>query len=192
MKLTTIITTVLGPMLVTHAFAQSNIAPERKWAWSENCGWTNWQHDAPKPGDGVFVTQTHLAGFVWCENIGWINLGDGNGPYPNDMQDSSTFGVNLDSTIREIPDESDQVQLLGRILHEPAKSYPLNQPFHMEFHGLHREVLSTAADFRNRRTAGSITITHRLFSPFCGDDRSNRGREPRGPGYDSWEPQVKH
>ncbi len=78
------------------ALAQSNIDPEHKWAWSENCGWTNWQHDAPQPGDGVFITQTHLAGFVWGENIGWINLGDGNGPYANDVEDSSTFGVNLD------------------------------------------------------------------------------------------------
>jgi len=83
-------------MLVTHASAQSNIDPGHKWAWGENCGWTNWHHDAPEPGDGVFVTQTHLAGFVWGENIGWINVGNGDGPYANDMADSSTFGVNHD------------------------------------------------------------------------------------------------
>ena len=75
--------------------AQSNIDPEHKWAWSENCGWTNWQHNRPDEGDGIVVFETHLAGYAWGENIGWINLGNGNGPYENDMDDSSTFGVNL-------------------------------------------------------------------------------------------------
>ncbi len=102
MKNATITAMILGTILVGEAFAQSNIDPASKWAWSENCGWTNWQHDAPEPGDGVLVTPTHLAGFVWGENIGWINVGNGDGPYLNDMQDSSTFGVNLDLDSSEL------------------------------------------------------------------------------------------
>jgi len=35
-------------------------------------------------------------------NIGWINFGDGNGPYPNDPEDSSTFGVNIDADTGEL------------------------------------------------------------------------------------------
>ena len=56
--------------------AQSNIDPAHKFAWQENCGWLNWRHGAPMPGDGVRVTDTYLAGFVWAENVGWINLDD--------------------------------------------------------------------------------------------------------------------
>ena len=96
MKSKTIAVIMLSMVSTSHVSAQSNIAPDNKWAWSENCGWTNWQHDAPSPGDGVLVADTFLAGFVWCENIGWINLGNGDGPYANDMEDSSTFGVNID------------------------------------------------------------------------------------------------
>lgn len=80
--------------------AQSNVDPAHKFAWQENCGWLNWRHDAPMPGDGVRVTDTYLAGFVWAENVGWINLGNGSPPdgvhYLNDPTDSSTFGVNID------------------------------------------------------------------------------------------------
>ncbi len=104
MKSTSIMAIVLGLVCMDLALAQSNISPEHKWAWSENCGWTNWQHDAPEPGDGVFVTQTYLAGFVWGENIGWINLGDGSPPngvhYANVTGDD--FGVNMDPSTGEL------------------------------------------------------------------------------------------
>lgn len=76
--------------------SRSNVDPAFRFAWSENTGWTNWQHDAPEPGDGVIVTATHLSGYVWTENVGWINLGDGFGPYENDPADSATFGVNIE------------------------------------------------------------------------------------------------
>lgn len=48
MRTTQYLGVVLSMSLVGHAWAQSNIDPEHNWAWSENCGWTNWQHDAPE------------------------------------------------------------------------------------------------------------------------------------------------
>ncbi len=38
----------------------------------------NW-HDAGSPvgAQGVRVNLTFLSGYVWCENVGWISLGDG-------------------------------------------------------------------------------------------------------------------
>ena len=80
----------------------SNIDPAHRFAWTENIGWTNWQHDAPNLGDGVVVTATHLAGFVWAENVGWINLGNGGGPYTNDPADSATFGINVDPSTGDL------------------------------------------------------------------------------------------
>lgn len=98
MRRNTRITIVLALILVGRASAQTNIDPNDKWAWSENCGWTNWQHGAPEQGDGVFVTQTILAGFVWAENIGWVTLGDGEPVdglhYANETGED--FGVNVD------------------------------------------------------------------------------------------------
>ncbi|MDX2114590.1 MAG: hypothetical protein SFZ24_03070 [Planctomycetota bacterium] len=74
------------------AFAQSNIDPSRKFAWSENCGWTNWR-DALGGAQGVDVGPIFLKGFIYGENIGWINTGNGSGPYAN--TDGSNFGVNI-------------------------------------------------------------------------------------------------
>lgn len=87
-------------VVIATALAQSNIDPAHKFAWQENCGWLNWR-DAHAGSQGVRVTARFLSGFVWAENIGWINLGDGTPPdgvhYVNDLADSSTFGVNVDS-----------------------------------------------------------------------------------------------
>ncbi len=82
------------------AAGQSDIDPLHKWAWGENTGWLNWQHDRPDFGDGVWVAETYLAGFVWCENVGWVNVGDGSpvdGVHYTNL-DASDFGVNLNST----------------------------------------------------------------------------------------------
>ena len=69
------------------AFAQ-NINPYNdgsQWAYGENVGWFNFE---PGQGTGVTVAAKTVTGFVWQENIGWINLGampyggvvnDGNG-----------------------------------------------------------------------------------------------------------------
>jgi hypothetical protein len=81
----------------TTAQLESNIDPARQHAWSENGGWSCW-YDADAGTGGVIVEASHLGGYVWAENLGWIFLGDGapaNGvSYAN--VDSSDFGVNLD------------------------------------------------------------------------------------------------
>lgn len=93
---TTLVIAAVATAAPLSMMSLSNIDPEMQFAWGENTGWTVWQHDTPNPGDGVHVTMTHLGGFVWAENIGWINLGEGDGPYGNDPQDGLTFGVNVD------------------------------------------------------------------------------------------------
>jgi hypothetical protein len=78
--------------------AQSNIAPAHPYSWSENCGWMNWQvPGSPAGTQGVNVHDGYLTGFIWCENIGYINTGDGpvSGPaYAN--ADGADAGVNID------------------------------------------------------------------------------------------------
>ncbi len=60
------------------ALAQSSISSTNKFAWNENCGWMNWRDSgAPAGAQGARVASTYLAGFVWCENVGYLNLGDG-------------------------------------------------------------------------------------------------------------------
>jgi len=77
------------------AHADTNIDPAHKFAWQENVGWTNWS-DANAGVDGVQVLDDHLAGFIWCENIGYVNVGPGGGPYaPAASQTGADFGVNI-------------------------------------------------------------------------------------------------
>ena len=82
---------------IGQAFAQSNIDPEHKHAWTENCGWSNWR-DADDGDAGVLVAETFLSGYIWAENVGWISVGDGSPAsgehYAN--ADASEFGVNID------------------------------------------------------------------------------------------------
>ena len=101
---------VLGVMLCTlaaarPAAAQTNIHKINKFAYQENCGWTNWREAGdPSGADAAFVHPTFLSGFLWSENTGWINLGDGtpdNGvSYANPMAGPVVgvpdFGVNRD------------------------------------------------------------------------------------------------
>lgn len=83
----------------TAASAQpSNVLPSHKHAWTENCGWLNWRDaGSPAAAQGARSNGLFLAGFVWGENIGYINLGDGtpaNGlAYGNIL--GSDFGVNI-------------------------------------------------------------------------------------------------
>ena len=70
--------------------SEGNIDSTYKYAWSENSGSQNF-----KPTDGgVTVHDTYLSGYAWAENIGWIKLGYGTGPYENDAADN--WGVNRD------------------------------------------------------------------------------------------------
>lgn len=79
------------------AVAASNVAPGRKFSWSENTGWLNWR-DADTTNAGVRVYRTFCTGFAWGENIGWINYGAGAPPGGTYSNTSNTnFGVNIDS-----------------------------------------------------------------------------------------------
>lgn len=86
---------VAAPLLV----ASSNVADVKKFTWGENIGHMNWA-DADARAQGVEVYQTgptqFLAGSAWCENVGWVNMGNGGAPYAN--TDGSNFGVNIDPT----------------------------------------------------------------------------------------------
>ncbi|HLP84138.1 MAG TPA: hypothetical protein VK157_07295 [Phycisphaerales bacterium] len=93
--------TLIALSLAAPAFAQSAIDTTNKFSWSENCGWMNWRDAGnPQASAGVTIGPTgrFLAGFVWAENIGYINLGDGtpaNGAsYANTT--GTDFGVNID------------------------------------------------------------------------------------------------
>jgi hypothetical protein len=73
---------VLG--LAGAALGQSNVDPAHKFAWSENAGWSNW-YDAGSPAgsQGVRVESTYVRGYIWFENGGWVNTGNGPATPPN-------------------------------------------------------------------------------------------------------------
>ncbi len=78
------------------SLAQSNVEAAHKYTWSENIGFMNWR-DANSANSGVAVNDSlgYLAGSIWCENVGWISLGGGNGPYLN--TNGTNYGVNVDT-----------------------------------------------------------------------------------------------
>jgi hypothetical protein len=50
-----------------------NIDPSddgQQYAWGENAGWLNFE---PDQGIGVTVASDYITGYVWAENICWIN-----------------------------------------------------------------------------------------------------------------------
>jgi len=68
-----------------------NMDESDHWSYVETGGWVNW---LPTSG-GATVTLDFLYGFIWMENAGWVNLG--NGKPDNGFQYSNTgsdFGVN--------------------------------------------------------------------------------------------------
>lgn len=92
-------TILLAPLaLPASVWAQSNVDLDNKFSWSENCGWMNWR-DADATNRGAFLSDepSVLSGLVWCENVGYINLGGGapaNGiNYTNTS--GADFGVNV-------------------------------------------------------------------------------------------------
>ncbi len=76
-------------------FADGNMDPDEKTAWSENVGWVNvWP-----AGGGVMVhfngRTGHLSGYAWAANVGWIKMGhSAGGPYGNTS--ATDWGVNLE------------------------------------------------------------------------------------------------
>jgi hypothetical protein len=78
------------------AAVAANIDPADKYAWSSQSGWHNY---SPTHGGATVVTNganSYLIGFVWTENVGWIKLGSGTGPYAN--SGPADWGVNMDAS----------------------------------------------------------------------------------------------
>jgi hypothetical protein len=89
--LTTACCLLPGPVL-----AQSDIDPVNKNSWQENCGWMNWRDDN-NAAQGVRDRGTFLSGYIWCENIGWISVGDGSPANAVSYSNATgaDFGVNI-------------------------------------------------------------------------------------------------
>jgi hypothetical protein len=80
--------------------AQPDISSAHKMSWGENIGFMNWR-DAGLPlgSQGVRVQGTFLSGLIWCENVGWLNVGDGtpqNGLVYSNLT-GTDFGVNIEA-----------------------------------------------------------------------------------------------
>jgi len=76
------------------AWADGNVNQANKYAWAANAGWLNF---SPANG-GVTVNASggYLAGCAWGENIGWVKLGSGIGPYIN--TGASNWGINMNGS----------------------------------------------------------------------------------------------
>ncbi len=59
------------------ARAQTSTFGAESCAWDGNTDWIELRPNRPAPGDGIVVTDTHLFGYAWSANCGWINFGDG-------------------------------------------------------------------------------------------------------------------
>jgi hypothetical protein len=96
-----LLTAAVTTACASTGLAQTNISSTHKHSWSENCGWMNWR-DAGRLADtqGVRLSaDEHIfSGFVWGENIGWINLGSGSPQSGLNYSNASgaDFGVNHD------------------------------------------------------------------------------------------------
>jgi hypothetical protein len=90
---------LLALLLAPVALAQpSNIDASNKWSWGENIGFMNWRDaGSPSATQGVLLNPNILSGLIWCENVGYLNLGDGTpasgSSYGNIL--GTDFGVNL-------------------------------------------------------------------------------------------------
>ena len=66
---------MFSALLVLNAFCVAeNIDPKNddsQYSYGENVDWLNWE---PNTGHGVQVDDTQLSGYIWAENIGWVNL----------------------------------------------------------------------------------------------------------------------
>jgi hypothetical protein len=89
---------------VPGALAQTPIDPSHRFSWQENCGWMNWiagpgalPPGSPDAVPSVFIARTYISGWIWSENIGWINLGHAplDGMHHANV-DSTDYGVNRD------------------------------------------------------------------------------------------------
>jgi len=67
-------------------------------AWSENGGWLNGKPTHESVHVFYNGSNSFLSGYAWAENIGWVKVGSGNGPYLNTA--SNNWGVNMDAQWR--------------------------------------------------------------------------------------------
>ena len=85
-------TILLAMLCIPILVSAENIDPDDsglQYAYAENAGWTNWE---PSTGDGVHVYNDHLEGYIWGENVGWINTWyqiGGSGPDTGIVNDGS-------------------------------------------------------------------------------------------------------
>ena len=82
----------------TALIGATNIDPVQKWGWGENMGWSNWR-EANGGNQGVHVGSTFLSGYIWAENVGWVDVGDGTpggGTHYLNVN-GLDFGVNIDA-----------------------------------------------------------------------------------------------
>lgn len=74
----------------------AHVSASHKFAWSENVGYLNFFDADSTPGaTGVRVQGNFLSGNIWAENVGWISVGNGSGPYLNTT--GASFGVNYNT-----------------------------------------------------------------------------------------------
>lgn len=76
------------------AAASSSIGTTPRYAYTANGGWVDFR---PSTADGVYVTDTFLAGYAYAANFGWILLGSGNPANGHTYSNTSAAdsGVNL-------------------------------------------------------------------------------------------------
>ena len=86
-----ILLVALAPQTLTAA----SVDPTDKYAWGGNVGWCNAHAGGAY---GVVVAENVLSGYLWCENIGWVSLGDGTPATPPHYSNASAsdYGVNHD------------------------------------------------------------------------------------------------
>ncbi len=78
-----------------------HVIQAKKYAWAENVGYLNFADaDNTTGATGVRILGNFLSGRIWSENIGWISVGDGNGPYLNTLGQNS--GVNFNPVSRQL------------------------------------------------------------------------------------------
>ncbi len=97
----TIVLLAFATCAATTLAQTTNIDATHKYTWSENCGWMNWRDaGSPAGAQGAVINPTFLSGFVWMENAGFLNLGDGtpvNGVAYSNTNGTDT-GVNIQPT----------------------------------------------------------------------------------------------
>jgi hypothetical protein len=75
--------------------AGTTIDAANRYAWGANLGWMDWRGDT---NNGAVIGEYVCSGYIYCANVGWINLGSGAPANQIQYQNNSAadFGVNND------------------------------------------------------------------------------------------------